>query len=466
MENKTLKDYNKIIYSNNDFRNISDKNINLYGINQSTYKLIDFSSATANHPSEYSYKKVLSFFYKNKLKFKDPDFFIKIQKKIKKEISSNFNNIPKKIYLCPSGTDAEYLSLLGKEKKILNIVFGINEIGSSIRQTASGKIFSKKAPHGNFKKTNLKLDILKKKYIKNIFLPISENNLFTKEKERNSYKLEQIVGNNIKSYDKIIIHLVYSSKSQKIYPNIKTIQKINRKYKQVKIVVDACQFRCENKTIIKFLTEGYDVIITGSKFYSGPPFCSAYLTNQEIAKLDSKDINKIFNDYELVLKPKVSYGLSFRWFFALNEMALFNKIPTRDKLKIMLKLIKIINRCIRSNEYLEIKKIFKQFKNNGDFIEDYQSIFLIFLKNNDKYLTLKSAREIYGEIKKRTNFMPLVSQPMDIYSYKYKTNIANVRASISASHIISIYYKKYCYKKFNSELLKVLNFINERVSHY
>ena len=73
-EIKSKKTFNEIIGLDNDFRNSIEKDINIYGVKHSIAKLIEFSSATANHSSLYSYSNIYNYYlvqyYKNKIKNK------------------------------------------------------------------------------------------------------------------------------------------------------------------------------------------------------------------------------------------------------------------------------------------------------------------------------------------------------------------------------------------------------------
>ena len=52
--------------------------------------------------------------------------------------------------------------------------------------------------------------------------------------------------------------------------------------------------RCDFKTLTSFIENNYDVIVTGSKFFSAPPFCSAYLTNNRLGALQkNSDLKNI-----------------------------------------------------------------------------------------------------------------------------------------------------------------------------
>ena len=49
------------------------------------------------------------------------------------------------------------------------------------------------------------------------------------------------------------------------------------------VVVDACQLRCSFEDIRADLESGFMVMITGSKFAGGPPFCGALLISPALA---------------------------------------------------------------------------------------------------------------------------------------------------------------------------------------
>merc|ERR1719203_970432 len=49
-------------------------------------------------------------------------------------------------------------------------------------------------------------------------------------------------------------------------------------------VVDACQLRCRVDDISRWLTGGAVVLLTGSKFYQGPPFSGCVLVPPAVAR--------------------------------------------------------------------------------------------------------------------------------------------------------------------------------------
>lgn len=43
------------------------------------------------------------------------------------------------------------------------------------------------------------------------------------------------------------------------------------------VVVDACQLRSDAENIVEYASKGFITLVTGSKFYCGPPFSGAVL---------------------------------------------------------------------------------------------------------------------------------------------------------------------------------------------
>ena len=53
---------------------------------------------------------------------------------------------------------------------------------------------------------------------------------------------------------------------------------------RVQVVVDACQMRLGRPRLKKYLDRGYLVIVTGSKFFTGPAFSGALLVPAGLAR--------------------------------------------------------------------------------------------------------------------------------------------------------------------------------------
>ena len=109
------------------------------------------------------------------------------------------------------------------------------------------------------------------------------------------------------------------------------------------VVVDACQMRAGPKTLNAYLERGYMVMVTGSKFFTGPPFSGALLVPRQIgARVKSlPTLPAGFADYsgrsdwpqswDTICRPLTSYrnlGMLLRWKAAITEMRMFEAVGT------------------------------------------------------------------------------------------------------------------------------------------
>ncbi|GBQ23585.1 hypothetical protein AA12717_1531 [Gluconacetobacter sacchari DSM 12717] len=105
------------------------------------------------------------------------------------------------------------------------------------------------------------------------------------------------------------------------------------------IVVDACQARLDPARVRAYLDRGWMVMVTGSKFFTGPPFCGALLLPDGVAaRLRDGRLPPGLADYchrgawpeapaSRVLPVGENVGLMLRWYAALAEMTALRAIP-------------------------------------------------------------------------------------------------------------------------------------------
>ncbi|CAN0176222.1 unnamed protein product, partial [Ectocarpus sp. 12 AP-2014] len=111
------------------------------------------------------------------------------------------------------------------------------------------------------------------------------------------------------------------------------------------VVVDACQLRLEDQNVRKYVSLGFLTLVTGSKFYCGPPFCGAVLFPPEaLAELQAghEHLPAGFDDYFTRHEVDSRYstlrsrlpswenrGLLLRWASALTNMEAVKSIPKK-----------------------------------------------------------------------------------------------------------------------------------------
>jgi selenocysteine lyase/cysteine desulfurase len=111
---------------------------------------------------------------------------------------------------------------------------------------------------------------------------------------------------------------------------------------QVLVLVDACQMRLSRADLRRYLAHNFLVLITGSKFFMGPPFSGALLVPEGLATVLSRlaDVPPGLRSYTVrsswpqnwealrsQLPRQPNFGEWLRWEAALEEMSAYFAIP-------------------------------------------------------------------------------------------------------------------------------------------
>jgi hypothetical protein len=133
-------------------------------------------------------------------------------------------------------------------------------------------------------------------------------------------------------------------------PRLECLRRLHKRFGAEKfdIVVDACQARLSRAAVRHYLALDAIVLITGSKFFTGPPFAGALLIPPGIAaRLQSgllpAGLAAYFHRDEFPetcpaaagLQPGGNYGLALRWHAALAEIAAVMAIPSDQRAEIL-----------------------------------------------------------------------------------------------------------------------------------
>eukprot|EP00290_Baffinella_frigidus_P025015 CAMPEP_0180252838 /NCGR_PEP_ID=MMETSP0987-20121128/39262_1 /TAXON_ID=697907 /ORGANISM="non described non described, Strain CCMP2293" /LENGTH=417 /DNA_ID=CAMNT_0022221629 /DNA_START=131 /DNA_END=1384 /DNA_ORIENTATION=- len=166
------------------------------------------------------------------------------------------------IFLCPSGSDAEYIPLLiaktlNKGRKVVNIVTCDSEdkIMSQPLEGLAGAVECVAIP-ARCTTSSTVVD--------------------------SSDPVQTIVDRCAREEAVPIVHCVHGSKTGIVEPFPDTNFGKMVATRDAFIVVDACQGRFTNKWLQNYIREGAMVLITGSKFFRGAPFSGAVLVPGEL----------------------------------------------------------------------------------------------------------------------------------------------------------------------------------------
>jgi hypothetical protein len=279
------------------------------------------------------------------------------------------------ITLFPSGTDAEFLPcLLGLCRamkaggKLATIITATGEVGSGTNDAACGKHFAPLLPAQH--------QCPEHKVGGSIFpegstpeVDTIQLKLRNAEGERYSIEdLDKFVRDAVAKalgedgYSNVVVHVVAGSKTGSIMPSLHVVADLVREYgDRVMPVVDACQTRMQDAGLQSLIEHDLPVLVTGSKFYGGPPFCGAALLPKAMVEELNEALsggNPSFRDAvaSADLKAYISgalvapeltalkdmlptdipnLGLLLRWQMALYQIEQYHSIPEAQRDRIV-----------------------------------------------------------------------------------------------------------------------------------
>jgi diaminopimelate decarboxylase len=212
-----------------------------------------------------------------------------------------------KIILFPSGSDAELLPVyvaLTRAKKVFNFVTAAGEVGSGTPNASNMRHFSVQKTMGGKQENNGPIFGYDGSSVEVIqFKPRKSDGSTDFREDEIASAIDEKLSSASDSI--AILHMVLGSKTGLISPTQSFIDSIRAKHgSRLILVADACQLRCTAAYIKSIVDDGIICLITGSKFFSGPPFSGAVILpvgmGQELEKTMSSpncSLPKGLDDY-------------------------------------------------------------------------------------------------------------------------------------------------------------------------
>jgi hypothetical protein len=277
------------------------------------------------------------------------------------------------IVLAASGTDCELLATwiarADAAVPVVNIVVGESETGSGIVKAAAGCHFAARTALGatvqpahaiaGMAGTGLAVETIALRDRHGQVLAAADIDRC----------VERIVARASAAGAQVLLHVLDVSKTGLFAPRLETVVRLAQRHgKGLAVIVDACQFRTSPETIARYLGAGWLVQITGSKFFTGPPFAGALLVPPAMAAAarcraapeglidyaTQDDFPCGWHDSVASLPRKLNYGLLLRWRAALMEMERFHRVPPQDRYRTLARFGKAIEAAIAASRSCDL----------------------------------------------------------------------------------------------------------------
>lgn len=380
-----------------------------------------FASSTATSVSNFAFDKtdkVRSILIKNSLK----NGFKKTTNEFSELLKNNLKKIFKlndacEIIFSPSGTDSSLqiaaITQITTDKDITHILVASDETGSGVSTALKGCHFENTSALNYPVKKGDKIEGFRDVEVINI--PFRDEN----GKLKTTSQLDAEVLNEITKTEQsgkhAVLHVMDHSKLGYQSPSKKMMEDLNKRNNpSLQIIVDAAQLRLDATDIQNYLERGYMVAITGSKYFTGPPYCGALLLPESVNQLihaSKKSLPEGLTQYynhtdwptswfcSKALSDGFNYGSYMRWNAAIVEMDRYYKTPILYRNMGIEMFCNFVDDSIKDASFLERlydDEAKANSNDNNEFgIRNIRTIFPFFIRKNNKVLPVDKVKELY-----------------------------------------------------------------------
>jgi hypothetical protein len=277
------------------------------------------------------------------------------------------------IVFSPSGTDAELQAvfvaraLLGTP--ITSIIVASDETGSGVPNASCGTHFNSLTAQGAAVEKGGAIAELAAG-LTSLSIPLRDEHGQTRSLQEIDAAVESLVAQSMSAGQRVLLHVMDHSKLGARCPSIACVGRIqSRSGDRVQVVIDACQMRLGRGRLRRHLEHGDMILITGSKFFTGPPFSGALLVPAAVsARMGTvRDVPAGLRDYtsrsdwprawqgvRASLRERANLGQLLRWVAAVREMRDYFAVPANFRIRALARFAEVVSGLIAGERDLEL----------------------------------------------------------------------------------------------------------------
>jgi len=267
------------------------------------------------------------------------------------------------VVLAASGTDSELIALAlaaaGEDKPVTNILLAPEETGSGVPLAARGRHFAIDTARGASVPKGETIDGFRDDTTL-VAVAVRGADGSVRPAADVDADAASAVAAAVAAGRRPVLHILDVSKTGLRAPSMGCVVALRARFgTAMDVVVDACQTRLNPGTIRDYVTRGWIVQITGSKFFTGPPFSGALLAPAAVAaRLAASPLPGGLALYTgrpewpraqqglHALSETGNHGLITRWQAALAEMQAYADVPAVRRRAVLHRFVAHVERCI------------------------------------------------------------------------------------------------------------------------
>jgi hypothetical protein len=320
------------------------------------------------------------------------------------------------VVFSPSGTDSQLQALFLTRARLgpalTTVIVAADQTGSGTVNTARGCHFNAATANGSRVRKGEPIAGLAHS-VSSVALRLFDDAGGIRPQAASDAMVLGAVESAIASGSRVLLQVMDSSKFGWRAPSAQCLDEISMRWPdQVQIVVDACQMRLGRTRLRNYLDRGYLVLVTGSKFFTGPPFSGALLVPSALAQeIDTgadiapglleytsrSDWPKNWPGLRSRFPIRANFGQWLRWEAALEEIRAYYSVPDDFRRSALETFGEGVERIIASSPSLRLLP--PQQRPAGEGVDDdelaQRTIFPFVIRHGDRVLSLEQCRKLY-----------------------------------------------------------------------
>jgi len=277
------------------------------------------------------------------------------------------------VVLSSSGTDcfliAQGLVHLSSGLPLVTVVVGANESGTGVPLAAQERHFAAQAALGE--------NVAKGEPVHEdspagtvVMVPLRDVQGRALSPDAVDADVRRLVEEHMARGAQVLVHAMNHSKLGASGPSSALLVELRERFgDRVQIIIDACQMRLEMSALRDYLIRDFPVIITGSKFFTGPPLSGAVLVSRRtVARVAAAGrLPEGFNAYcarfdfpetlrGLLGDPRRDFNLGsyLRWAAAIAEIKRYFRVPVAARKRGLEQFSRAIRVLFRGHDSIQL----------------------------------------------------------------------------------------------------------------
>lgn len=374
-----------------------------------------------------------------------------------------------RVVLAPSGTDCALAAtaVMGLlNTPLTTIVPGVEETGSGVPLATCGRHFAHRTARGLAVQKGMPIDGFMRD-AEHVALELRGSNAERVPDNALFTACQQHVARAVGAGRRVLLYMLHVSKTGQLVLPASRVRALCAQYPgQVDVLVDACQARLRPELVRQYVAWGWAVMVTGSKFFTGPPFSGAlFLPDSWLARLHGTAClpdglaayasRAEWPDLPAcrTLPAGLNAGLFVRWSGARAEMEAFAAVPDAQKAERLQQFTQGATAALRACPFVRLlPSVALSTQPEADAWDSLPGIFAFTVMHDGCALDFAQARLVHGWLlADLTPYLPMdlrgeehalaalpchVGQPVALTTAQgVEAGMGALRVSASARHI-------------------------------